>query len=260
MSSSPSPDFSTGTALVIGGSGGIGRVICRRLAEAGSDVVLTYRRNEATAEEVAAQIRSLKRRTAVEALNTEDEAETKKCVDQVANEFGGLHTLVYASGPDLPMMHISRTPPHQFRDYLLQDAAGFFNLVHAAIPHLRASQGSIVALHTAGLRRYPAKDILSVAPKAAVEAIIRGVAREEGRYGVRANGVGIGGVEAGMHWRLRESGHYNAAALEILQRNRALPYAGRAEDVAEAVLYLASGSAARYVTGQTINTDGGYAL
>lgn len=254
------PDFPAGAALVTGGSGGLGRAICRRLAEAGTDVALTYRRNAAAAEEAAAEIRGLGRRAAVFALDTEDEAATKACVDEVAEAFGTLHTLVYASGPDIPMTHISKTPPAQFRSFMLQDAVGFYNLVYPAIPHLRASKGSIVALHTAGLRRYPARDILSVAPKAAVEAIVRGVAKEEGRYGIRANGVGVGSVEAGMHWRLRESGHYTPETLELARRNRGLPYGGKAEDVAEAVLYLASNRTARYVTGQTINTCGGYAL
>jgi len=253
-------EFPPGAALITGGSGGIGRAICRRFAEAGLDVALTYRRNAAAAEEVAEGIRALGGRTAVFALDTADEAACRDCVDAVAEGFDGLHTFVYASGPDLEMTHISRTPPAVFRDYMLQDAVGFYNLVYAAIPHLRASHGSIIALHTAGLKRYPARDILSVAPKAAVEATIRGVAKEEGRYGIRANGIAVGSVEAGMHWRLRESGHYNPETLELARRNRSLPYAGRAEDVAEAAFYLASPRTGRYVTGQSISLCGGYAL
>lgn len=258
---SPSqPEFTSGAALITGGSGGIGRAICIKLAELGSDVVLTYRTNQEAAENVVDLIRTLGRRASALQLDTADEESVKRCVNKVATHYGGLHTLVYASGPDLPMTHISRTPPSQFRDHLLQDAAGFFSLAHSAIPHLRDSRGSVVAIHTAGLRRYPTKDILSVAPKAAVEAIIRGLAREEGRFGVRANGVGVGGVEAGMHWRLRESGHYSPEALEVLSRNRSLPYAGHAEDIAEAVAFLASPRSSRYITGQTINADGGYAI
>lgn len=253
-------EFTTGATLITGGSGGIGRAICLKLARAGNGIALTYRTNSAAAEEVADTVRTLGRRAVTMQLDTSDDDAVKRCVSDTVDLFDGLHTLVYASGPDLPMTHISRTPPSQFRDYLIQDAAGFYGLAHSSIPPLREARGSIVAVHTAGLRRYPPKDILSVAPKAAVEAIIHGVAREEGRFGVRANGVGIGGVEAGMHWRLRESGHYNPSALEVLNRNRALPYAGQAEDVAEAVAFLASPTASRYITGQTINADGGYAI
>lgn len=252
--------FPAGAALVTGGSGGIGRAICLRFAEAGVDVALTYRRNAAVAEETAESIRKLGRRTAVFGLDTADESACSDCIGAVAEKFGGLHTLVYASGPDIAMQHISRTPPAQFREYMLQDAVGFYNLVYPAIPHLRASHGSIVAVHTAGLKRYPARDILSVAPKAAVEMTLRGIAKEEGRYGIRANGIAVGGIEAGMHWRLRESGHYNPETLEIARRNRSLPYAGRAEDVAEAALYLASPRTGRYVTGQSISLCGGFAI
>lgn len=255
-----SSDFGTGVALVTGGSGGIGRAVCQRLAEAGSDIAVGYRQNAETAKDVAEAIRSLGRRAITIQVDTADEIAVKEAVNSAAQEFGGLHTLVYASGPDLPMQHISKTPPSLFRDFMLQDAVGFYNLVHPALPHLRSSRGSIVALTTAGLRRYPARDILSVAPKAAVEAVIRGVAKEEGRFGVRANAVGIAAVEAGMHWRLRESGHYNEETLETTRRNRGLIYNGQPQDVAEAVVYLASRKTAPYVTGQTINTCGGYAL
>lgn len=252
--------FPRGAALVTGGSGGIGRAICRRLAEAGADVALTYHRNASAAAAVAEEVRALGRRVSMFALDTEDEQAAKQVVDTVAADFDGLHTLVYASGPDIEMNHISKTPPSVFRSYMLQDAVGFYNLVQPAIAHLRISEGSVVAIHTAGLRRYPARDILSVAPKAAVEAIIRGIAKEEGRFGIRANGIGVGTVEAGMHWRLRENGHYNEATLALARRNRSLPYMGRAEDVAEAALYLASPRTARYVTGQSISLCGGYAL
>lgn len=252
--------FPKGAALVTGGSGGIGQAVCLRLAQAGSDIAVGYHSNRAAAEDVAAKVQSFGRNATIIQVQTGDEGRAKAAVNTIAEDAGGLHTLVYASGPDLPMRHISRTPPSEFRDYMLQDAVGFYNLVFPALPHLRASRGSIVALTTAGLERYPARDILSVAPKAAVEAVIRGIAKEEGRFGVRANAVGIAAVEAGMHWRLRESGHYTEETLEITRRNRSLMYNGKPEDVAEAVLYLASRMSAPYVTGQTIHTCGGYAI
>lgn len=252
--------FPDGAAIVTGGSGGIGMVICRRLAEAGADVMLTYRSNKAAAEKAAEGVRAAGRKAMIAPLATEDSAAVQAFLDHTAKSFGSIHTLVYASGPDIKMDHISKISPELFRDFMLQDACGFYNLVHHAIPHLRQTRGSIVACHTAGLKRYPARDILSIAPKAAVEGIIRGVAKEEGRYGIRANGVGVGGVEAGMHWRLREVGHYTPEVLELARRNRSLRHAGTAEDVAEAVIYFACNKSAHYVTGQTINVDGGYAI
>ena len=76
--------------------------------------------------------------------------------------------------------------------------AAFFNVVRPALAHLRAAEGSIVAVTTAATSRFPVRDGLSSAPKAAVEALVRALAVEEGRYGVRANCVGPGMLTDGM--------------------------------------------------------------
>ena len=81
---------------------------------------------------------------------------------------------------------------------LAADAAGFFNVAHPALPHLRHARGSIVAVTTAATDRYPVRDGLSAAPKGAVEAMVRALAAEEGRFGVRVNSVGPGMLTDGM--------------------------------------------------------------
>jgi len=157
------------------------------------------------------------------------------------------------------MRHISRIEPALFRDTMEQDAFGCFNLIHAALPHLRSAKGSFVALATPALRRYAVKDVLSVAPKAAIEALVRGVAAEEGRFGIRANGVGVGVIEDGMYHALVETGDFDQRFLEASRQNMALRRLGTADEIAEAVVFLAS-SRARWITGQTLMVDGGYAL
>ena len=112
---------------------------------------------------------------------------------------------------------------------------------------------------SSGLRRFPPGDVLSVAPKGAIEALMRGVAREEGRHGIRANNVAVGVVDAGMFPKLVERGELSQAWVDAALRNTPLRRFGKPGEIADAVVFLAS-ERARYITGQTLFVDGGYTL
>src|SRR5439155_17125365 len=133
-----------------------------------------------------------------------------------------------------------------------------FHVVQAVVRRSRDSRGSIVALTSAGLVRHPVRDILSTAPKAAIEALVRGLAREEGRHGVRANSVAVGVIDAGLFQRLSVA-ELKADWLEAARRSTPLGRFGSADDVAEAVVFLASRRAA-FVTGVQLVVDGGYSV
>jgi len=238
-----------GVALVTGGTGGIGSAIVRMLAARGSAVAFTYSRN---AEGAAALTAECAGTTAYQADLTD-----KARVGEVLAELGALHTLVYASGPHVPMVHLSKVSPDHFDEQLAVDAGGFFSLVRQALPLLRQSKGSLVAVTTAAGRRFPVRDGLSAVPKAAVEALVRGLAAEEGRFGVRVNSVGPGMLTDGMAVRLIESGELDDEALRIARANIPLRRFGVAADIAEAVCFLAS-DRANFITGQFLDVDGGY--
>jgi len=259
MSKERAPLFPAGTAFVAGGSGGIGSAISLALAEAGSNVVLTYNKNRARAEDVVGQIRALGREASAVQLTLEDTDAVKSAVDAAAGNDGGLHTVIYAVGPFVHLKFMSKVEPAQLKEYLLGDTMACYNLVHAAIPHLRATHGSLVAITTTATARWANQDGLSAIPKSAVNSLLRGIAREEGRFGIRANMVALGIIEAGMFTKTIEEGYIDERYLKAMAQNVPLQRLGTAEEVADATVFLAS-SRAGYTTGQVLYVDGGYPL
>lgn len=257
---SASVDFpdQDGAALVIGGSGGIGRAICAKLAAAGSDVALTYRSNPTAAGEVVAEVVAQGRQALAVPMALEDVEAVQAGFGQVLERFGRVHTVIDAAGSHIPMKFISALSPGEFAQVMDADANGFFNLVHVTLPHLRKQGGSYVVLTTAGLLRWASKDALSVVPKAAIQALVTGIAREEGRHGIRANAVALGLIDAGLFRKLKGTA-YDDTYIQAAIRNSALKRLGEADEVAEAVLFFAS-HRARFITGQTLTLDGGYSL
>ncbi len=252
-------DFVSGSqprhALVAGGSGGVGAAVCEALARDGFDVTLTYHRNADAAEVTAKAVRNHGRTASVVQLDLTDAAATSAVVAGL----GRLDTVVYAAGPGIPMRYVSDVTAEQYATQLTQDAVAAFNLLQPSIAPLRASQGSIVCLVTTCLRRYAPRDVLSASPKGAVEQLARAIAAEEGKKGVRANCVGLGVIEAGIWDDLLATGDYDERAVTAARNGIALRRFGSAAEVAEVAAFLA-GPRSSYVTGQTLNVDGGFSV
>jgi NAD(P)-dependent dehydrogenase (short-subunit alcohol dehydrogenase family) len=252
-------DFPAGVALVIGGSGGTGAVICEKLAEAGSDVVLTYNGNKERAAVTTQRITSLGRNAEYHQLSIGDHLRVKQLLDDVASRHR-IHTVVVAAGSDIPQLMIRDVSPQEWRRVIDSDVNGFFNVVHASLPHMKAAGGgSYVHISSAGLHKWPERDVLSVAPKASIEWLLQGLAKEEGAFGIRANRVAIGVINAGIFKRLWADGSFDEAWKETVQAGLCIKRWGEPEEVAHAVVYLASQRAA-YVTGQMLSVDGGYGV
>jgi 3-oxoacyl-[acyl-carrier protein] reductase len=141
-----------------------------------------------------------------------------------------------------------------------EDLDGFFNVMQSTLHRFRAwGGGSYVHLGSAGHLAWPERDGMSVAPKAAIEALITGIAREEGCHGIRANSVLLGVIEAGMFLELSRQGVFGEEWVREVRKGLALKRWGQPEEIGHAAVFLASSRAA-YVTGQRLSVAGGYGL
>jgi NAD(P)-dependent dehydrogenase (short-subunit alcohol dehydrogenase family) len=138
------------------------------------------------------------------------------------------------------------------------DLAGFMNVIQPVVTHMRESGGgSLVHVSSAGLGRTPPRDALSVAPKAAIDALMKTIATEEGEHGIRANSIGVGVIEAGIFKRLEAEGVFDENWKAAVKGALPLKCFGEAEDIANAAVFFAS-ARSKYITGQTLFVDGGY--
>ncbi|RZV55814.1 MAG: SDR family oxidoreductase [Pseudomonadales bacterium] len=249
--------YPDGAALVVGGSGGTGQAISRELARSGVNVVLTYNKNKQRAESLAADINGEGGHAEIAQLTMGEIGSIESTCEALFAKHGRLHSVFFATGFDIPQVSIGDLSPDLWQRVLRADAEGVFNVVHCTLPYLRkGGGGSYTHVSSAALQRYAAMDILSVAPKAAIEELIKGIAKEEGVHGIRANSIAIGVIETGIFLRLRDEGVFDQKWTDAVLSNLPLKRFGQPEEVAHMAVFLGSNKAA-YTTGQLIPVDGG---
>ena len=251
--------FDNGAAIVFGATGGIGRHVCLELAKNGSDVAIVWRSNEALALELVSAIQKMGCKATAHQCDVLIPGSIDKVFESAIRQHNQIHTLVWGAGPVVEQVHYRDVSYEQWQMALNIEVNGFFNASKAAIVHMKNKGGSIIHLGSAGELSWPEKDVLSVAPKAANESLIKAIAREEGKNGIRANSVLIGVIEAGMFLELKRQGVFDQEWTEEVQKNLALKRWGQPEEVGYAVVFLAS-KCAGYITGQQISVAGGYGL
>lgn len=249
------PDYPAGCAVVFGGSGGLGQASAGLMAQRGSDILVTYRSRADEASKFVEQLRGMGRKAEAMACDVTDRAQIDAVFAKAVKTFGRVHTIVSAGGLVFDTGPIADFKMESFRGVIETDVIGFFNIAQSGIPVLRAGKGgSFVGLITCATKRTVPLDALSATPKAAVEMMVRQIATEEARNGIRANAVGPGVIDGGMviPMMLTETRKLLEMAVEFTPLGRL----GTCDEIAEAVAFLASSKAA-YITGQSLMVDGG---
>jgi NAD(P)-dependent dehydrogenase (short-subunit alcohol dehydrogenase family) len=251
-------NFKKGCVLIVGGSGGIGSFCAKEFANSGAKLAITYYKNEQAAIDIANEINADVKIYQLDNSNSKSVDSTFK---NVIKDHGSINTLVNAAGFDIPQKFIGEIDVDLWKGVIDADINGFFNLIKFGLPYLRKSKGSIVFISSAGLFKYPPGDILSVAPKATIEHVLKGIAKEEGVNGVRANSIALGIIETGIFHRLREEENtfFDDAWHEAVMNTLAIKRFGLPKEVADTAVFLAS-SKGGYITGHCIPVDGGYHL
>ena len=253
--------FPVGVALVVGGSGGIGSMIATRLVNAGSKVAITYFKNRSSAEKLCNILNKENEICTSYQLDIKKPSDISSLVNHLIKEHSSIHTIVNSAGFDIPQQMISDIDLNTWTKVIDSDLNGFFNLVSSSLKQLRNKGGSYIFISSAGLLRYPPGDVLSVAPKAAIESLIKGIAKEEGINNIRANSIALGIIETGIFLRLRdqENSFFDENWEKAVMQNLAIKRFGKPEEVADLAVFLASKESG-YITGQLIAVDGGYSI
>ncbi|MGJ4909362.1 SDR family oxidoreductase [Bradyrhizobium sp. HKCCYLRH2060] len=246
-------DLTERVALVTGGGRGIGAAIVTRLAEAGAHVVIANRSRN-VAESLAADLGGRHLAASVAGFDKLDRGGLHELVSDVAGRFGRLDILVHNAG-GCPWAGIEELDEDKLDQAMSINLTAAIWLIQAAVPFMRTQQyGRILVTSSISARLAMGGGAHYSAAKAAINAFIRGTAFELARDGITANAV-----EPGFIAKPGRGTFSTPENLSRVARHIPMGRIGTADDVAYAMLYLAS-EQARYVTGQTIVVDGGATL
>ena len=245
--------FEGKTAIVTGGSRGIGRACVARLAAEGAHVALLYHSNRQAAEALLAELKSAPGEVRALQADVRDPQRAHQIVDPLFEEWGHIDVLVNSAG----IVHdglLGAMTLEQWRDVIDTNLGGTFNYCHAVTqPMMMMRRGSIVNLSSTAAEFAARGQVNYAASKGGINGLTRALAKELAPRNVRVNAVAPGMIETDMSQVVR------GIAGDQIKKMIPLKRIGQPSEVAAVVAFLASDDAA-YLTGQVLRVDGGLSL
>jgi len=237
------------TALVTGGSRGIGRGIVLAFAREGADVAINYRRDEAAARDTAAAVAALGRRAEVYQADVAEWAAVARMFGDANVAFGGFDVVVANSGVASRTASLVDTDPEYWRKVVGVDLDGVFHTCKAGVPTLRAA-GNVIVVSSIGADLCAPFGAPYYVAKAGANALVKVLAKELAPERKRVNCIAPGMVASDMGNRLVAA--IGEGAVKAIPLGRI----GQPEDIGAAAVFLASDDAS-FITGKILRVDGG---
>jgi len=240
-------------ALITGGARGIGRSIAVTLAKQGAHIAFTYLhdRSSLASAELTVQLKKLKVKSQGYQSDASDYDQAAKLIFDIMGEFGKIDICINNAGTTRDQL-LLRLEPEDWNTVITANLTSVYNITRRVLPYMRkAKAGSIINISSIVAERGNIGQSAYAASKAGIIGFTKSVAREVAPHGVRCNAVAPGLIDTDMTRPLTQSSRLK----EVLD-NTPMGRLGTGQDVADAVLFLASGQSS-FITGQVISVCGG---
>ncbi len=256
------------SVIVTGGASNIGRGIVLAFAQEGANITLADIDKEQAG--LVAELALKKGASGVQVIKTDvtDLEQVKAMVAAADSKFGGVDVLVNNVGWD-DLMFFTQTTPELWQKLIAINFVSNLNCTHSVLEVMlkNKTKGAIVSLSSDASRQGEAREAVYGALKAGINSLMKSLAKENGRFGIRFNAVCPGVTipeedeEVGTNsmWTQKDA-MFTEEQFEAIAKALPLKKVGRPNDLASAVLFMASNATAGHVTGQVLSVSGGYSM